>query len=60
MRVAVDLIARHILKNKAGLDKKEESMWLEEFKNGFIDSLKNSVEDVIIEDAPKLLDMTLG
>ncbi|MBR4674760.1 MAG: hypothetical protein IKP00_09875 [Victivallales bacterium] len=60
IRMAVDLIARYILKHKAGLDKVDESMWLQEFKDGFLDGLKNNVEDVIIEDGTQLLNMTLG
>ena len=59
-RFAVDIIARYAIKSKAGLDKVDKSMWLKEFKDGLTDGLKNSAEDIAIEDVPQLLDMSLG
>ncbi len=59
LRAIVDFAARRYVKAKGGLSELDESKWTQEFKNAFIDSLKNSVEDYAIENIPNLLDYSL-
>ncbi len=60
IRLIVDIAARHYVKSRGGLSELDESKWKKEFMDGFIDGLKNSGENFAIENAPGLLDMSLG
>ena len=60
LRLIVDVAARHYVKSRGGLSELDESKWKQEFMDGLIDGLKNGVEDFAIENAPGLLDLSLG
>ncbi|MBP5638284.1 MAG: hypothetical protein J6X55_02325, partial [Victivallales bacterium] len=59
LRVIVDYAARRYIKSRGGLSELDESKWKQEFKDAFIDSLKNGVEDFAIDNIPNILDWSL-
>ena len=59
LRFIVDAATRHYIKSRGGLSELDKSQWQQEFKSAFIDSLKNNVEDLAIENIPNLLDYSL-
>ena len=59
LRFIVDTATRHYIKSRGGLSELDKSQWQQEFKSALIDSLKNNVEDLAIENIPNLLDYSL-
>ncbi|MBP5638921.1 MAG: hypothetical protein J6X55_05565, partial [Victivallales bacterium] len=60
IRIIFDIAARHYLKSAGNPDSEESQKFLGEFWDGFKDGLKNTAEDVAIQNASPLLNMTLG
>ena len=60
MRIILDVVARHYVKSAGGLDELDESKWKQEFWDSLKDGLKTSAEDIAIDNAVPLMEMTLG
>ena len=60
MRIILDTVARYYVKSAGSLDEVDESKWKQEFWDGLKDGMKMSAEDVAIDNAVPLLEMTLG
>ncbi|MBR4675724.1 MAG: hypothetical protein IKP00_14785 [Victivallales bacterium] len=60
VRFIFDLVARYYVKHAGGLDEADEAKWKKEFIDSLIDSVKLSAEDVAIDSAVPLMELTLG